>query len=269
MKSHLVAAIGVLAAISHSLAAQTREIPVIDLGKPVAVARDLVGSVNGIRELSDGRVLVNDAKRLRLLMLDRSLATASVIADSMPGDLSYGNRSTSIIPFDGDSTLLVDLTGRSYLVLDGRGALARVMSPARPGDLQFTAGAGFDTRGRMIYRSSVFPHFEAPVKGKPYTPPTFPDSSPLIRADFDTRAADTLAWLRSPRLLISTTYLEGGGIQLSPIIVALSTLDDWTILPDHTVAILRGQDYHIDWIAPDGTHSSTLAPAVRLEANDR
>jgi hypothetical protein len=33
--------------------------------------------------------------------------------------------------------------------------------------------------------------------------------------------------------------------------------DAWTMLPDGTVAIVRGTDYHIDWIHPDGSRSST------------
>src|SRR5262249_17843501 len=34
-------------------------------------------------------------------------------------------------------------------------------------------------------------------------------------------------------------------------------VDDWTVLPDGSVAILRGADYHIDWIDADGTRTSS------------
>jgi len=33
--------------------------------------------------------------------------------------------------------------------------------------------------------------------------------------------------------------------------------DEWVVLPDGTVAIVRAQDYHVDWLAPDGTKTST------------
>ncbi|HYV99412.1 MAG TPA: hypothetical protein VE967_18280, partial [Gemmatimonadaceae bacterium] len=56
---------------------------------------------------------------------------------------------------------------------------------------------------------------------------------------------------------ISSTQLPGGGISLSPVINPLATLDDWAVLPDGTIAILRGLDYHVDWIAPDGSRTSS------------
>jgi hypothetical protein len=37
----------------------------------------------------------------------------------------------------------------------------------------------------------------------------------------------------------------------------MPTVDEWTMLPDGTVAIVRGHDYHIDWIAPDGKVTSS------------
>lgn len=37
----------------------------------------------------------------------------------------------------------------------------------------------------------------------------------------------------------------------------MPVVDDWTLLPDGTLAVVRGSDYHVDWIAPDGARSST------------
>src|SRR6185503_18984716 len=33
--------------------------------------------------------------------------------------------------------------------------------------------------------------------------------------------------------------------------------DDWAVLHDGSVAVLRGSDYHIDWIRSDGSKSSS------------
>jgi hypothetical protein len=33
--------------------------------------------------------------------------------------------------------------------------------------------------------------------------------------------------------------------------------DEWAMLSDGTIAIVRSQDYHIDWVDPDGTRRST------------
>jgi hypothetical protein len=216
-----------------------------------------------VRELSDGRVVVNDAGRRRLLLFDKELASVSVIADTAPGrKAQYGARPSAIVQYVGDSTLFVDVAGRGFLVLDGAGNVARVMSAPRPNDVATMPNASmgaptFDKSGRLIYRGFLFPSFKAPVAGKAYTPPTMPDSAPLLRADFDTRVADTIAWLRVPTIKVNTIFLPNGGVTLTPVFSPISTIDDWTALPDGSVAILRGNDYHIDWISADGTRSST------------
>jgi len=39
--------------------------------------------------------------------------------------------------------------------------------------------------------------------------------------------------------------------------------DDWALLPDGTVALVRGRDYHVDWLAPDGT--MTASPKIPFQ----
>jgi hypothetical protein len=240
-----------------------KPIPIRTLAPVEAASTDRLGFVSGVRELSDGSVIVNDAGKRRLLAFDRSLGTIRVIADTTAGSKAqYGPRSTGIIPYTGDSTLLVDVAGRAFLVIDGKGTIARVMSAPRPNDVASMTNAGlgapgFDRQGRLVYRTVLMPAFKAPVVGKPYTPPTMPDSAPLLRADFDKRTADTIAWLRTPVIRVSSAPLPNGGVVLTPLFSPISTIDDWTVLPDGSVAILRGADYHIDWIDRDGARSST------------
>ena len=258
--SLLVAALLVVA--SRRSTAQN-QIPIRTLAPVEAASTERLGFISGVRELSDGSVIVNDAGKRRLLAFDRSLGTVRVIADTTPGSKAqYGPRSTGIIPYTGDSTLLVDLAGRAFLVIDAKGTIARVMSAPRPNDIASMTNAGlgtpgFDRHGRLVYRTVLMPAFKAPVVGKPYTPPTMPDSAPLLRADFDKRAADTIAWLRTPVIKVSSTPLPNGGVVLTPRFSPISTIDDWTVLPDGWIAILRGGDYHIDWIDPNGVRSST------------
>ena len=250
-----------LIAVATTAPAQ-KTIPVRQLDVE-ATSSEAIGYLNGVRQLSDGRVIVNDVGRRRVLLFDKSLTTAQVIADTMPGrKTQYGGRGSAIVEYTGDSTLFVDITGRGFLVLDGSGVVTRAMSAPRPNDVATMANASFgaarfDKSGRLIYRSSLFPAFKAPVVGKAYTPPVMPDSAPLLRADFDTRAADTIAWLRVPMIKVNTIFLPNGGVTLTPVFSPISTIDDWTALSDGSVAILRGSDYHIDWIWADGTRSST------------
>ena len=253
--------IGALAA-SHRMSAQP-SIPVRILGPAEATSTEKLGFVSGLRELSDGTVIVNDAGKRRLIAFDRTLGRVRVIADTSPGTKAqYGPRSTGIIAYAGDSTLLVDAAGRAFLVIDGQGNVARVMSAPRPNDVTSMTNAGlgapgFDRQGRLVYRTMLMPAFKAPVVGKPYTPPTMPDSAPLLRADFDKRRADTIAWLRTPVIRVSSTPLSNGGVVLTPLFAPISTIDDWAVLPDGSIAVLRGADYHIDWIDASGARSSS------------
>ncbi|HSA55929.1 MAG TPA: hypothetical protein VLE53_09500 [Gemmatimonadaceae bacterium] len=255
--------LGVAIALSMpAVVGAQNEIPVREVGPAEAASSETVGFLYGLRELSDGRVLVNDAGRRRLLLFDRALAQAKILADSAAGTpVAYGARPTGIIPYLGDSTLLIDQSARAFLVLDPEGKVARVMSPPRAGDIGFMwnpaiGTPGFDAGGRLIYRSWLMPTFRAPEQGKPFVPPQLPDSAPILAGDFDRRAADTLGWVRVPKRRTSVTPVPGG-VRLSAMINPLSTIDDWTLLPDGTIAMLRGQDYHIDWINPDGTRWSS------------
>jgi hypothetical protein len=238
-------------------------IPVREVGNPEAVSADTVGYLYGVRELSDGRVLANDAAGRRLILFDATLARATIIADSTTATrVLYGKRPTGIIPYAGDSTLLIDVTSRTFLVVDPDGKVPRVMSPPRANDVPFlwnpaVGSPRFDPKGNLVYRTFIMPAFHLPEPGKPFTPPVMPDSAPLLRGDFDRRSADTIAWIGIPRTKITTTSGANGSITLRALITPLAFVDDWTMLTDGTIAILRGRDYHIDWVHPDGTRWSS------------
>lgn len=262
MTTHQRCLLLVAAVATSPLAAQTK-IPVRTLTTPDARSTAEIGAISGVRELSDGRVIVNESGKRRLVVLDKALGVALTIADTVSGSkIQYGPRPTGMIPYVADSTLFVDAAGRAFLVVDGAGNVARVMSAPRPNDVASMTNPGlgspgFDRNGRLIYRTLLMPAFKAPIAGKPYTPPTMPDSAPLLRADFDKRAADTIAWLRTPVIKVNSAALPNGGVVLTPMFSPISTIDDWTVLPDGSVAIVRGADYHIDWVDANGTRSSS------------
>ena len=61
-----------------------------------AVSSEPLRSLQGVRELPDGRVLVNDGAARRLLLMDSTLHTVGVVLDSL-AELSnfYGTRAGS------------------------------------------------------------------------------------------------------------------------------------------------------------------------------
>ena len=45
-------------------------------------------------------------------------------------------------------------------------------------------------------------------------------------------------------------------------------VDDWAVLSDGSIAIVRGQDYHVDFLNADGTIAIGDQDPVRLAALD-
>jgi hypothetical protein len=232
------------------------------LGATQAITKEAVGVVTLARQLPNGRIIVNDAGKRRLLLVDSTLQTFAVIADSTSGAVnSYGQRPGALIPYVADSTLYLDATAGSLLVIDPNGKVTRVMSPPRPGDNNILANTntgfpGFDSRGRMVYRTA-YPRVPQQTRDGSITMGQPPDSAPLIRVDLDTRKADTVGALKLPRQVANSITMPNGGTMSMSTPAPLPTIDDWSLLSDGSIAILRGRDYHIDWILPDGSKRST------------
>lgn len=242
--------------------AQQQSIKPRPLGAVQATSKELLGLPTVVRSLSDGSAIVNDVARRRLLKFDASLSNYSVVADSTSGSVNgYGPRSGALIPYVADSSLFLDPTAGSFLVIDPAGKVTRVMSPPRPNDngaIASTVGgfAGFDSKGRMVYRTSYRSQMQQLRDGSIQMAPPV-DSAPLLRVDLDTRRADTVGHLKLARMIPSTMTMPNGGTMTMQRSAPLAAIDDWAVLSDGTIAIVRGGDYHIDFIKPDGSKSAT------------
>jgi hypothetical protein len=250
--------------------------PIRQLGRRVAISTDSLANVAGIRQLSDGRVIVNDNGKRRLLMFDSTLSHSVVIADSTSSTKKmYGAAPGGILRYRGDTTIFVDPVALSMLVIDPRGVIVRTVAPPRPSDaLALTISLGnavMDANGRVVYRSvagqclpsgQCMYSYHMPVPDT--TSKTLPsyamhDSVAIIRGDIATHVIDTVGFIAVPALG-SNKFANNpdGSVTItttmsSPIPIA----DDWTVVADGTVAFVRDLDYHIDWVNPDGTRGST------------
>lgn len=224
-------------------------------------------SISGIRRLPGGSVLVNDANRRQLVLFDSSLAHARVIADtSSRSEYSYGLRpkAGALIPYVADSTIFADNESSVLLVINPVGEIVNVVAPVRARDLNtIVAGqngkSSFDASGRLIYASARA--FDLglflPAPGEGPKTVTHPDSAPIVRADFDERSVDTIAMIK---IAVQKTVLirsNAGGVSPMVAVNPLPASDDWTMMPDGTIAIVRVKDYHMDWISPDGKLTSS------------
>src|SRR5262249_45182745 len=136
-------------------------------------------------------------------------------------------------------------------------AVARVASLPRSQDAAALANntttlAGLDARGRLVYRGLT--RVKQVVNGG-MTTAVFPDSIDIDRIDLATRRVDTVGYFKVSSTKMIITQTEHGMTvngQLNP----LQTVDDWAVLSSGAVAIIRGQDYHVDLVRPDGSLSA-------------
>jgi len=247
---------------------------VVDLPEPTTRTVERLGVVLGVRQGADGKVLVNDALRRQMLLFDTTLTHRVVVMDSTAGtSTSYGPVPTALIAFTGDSSLFADWKSQTVVVLDGHGTITRTIALPRPQDIIALNGAssGFDARGRLVFQS-----------GRPGAPPSESDTARtamavldsllVLRADLDARRVDTIARIARPVMKVMTQKSSGGTLTTLYAPDPLQPVDNWAVLSNGGVAIVRGHDYHIDWIDADGsTRSSAKLPFEwkRLSDDDK
>jgi len=264
-----------IVAIAASTAFAQQRPPIRQLGAVTAVSTERFANVTSVRALSNGSILVNDVPGRRVLMFDPALSKFTVVADSTSATANaYGGRIGSLIAYRGDSSIFVDPSSVSMLIIDPAGKVARVVAIPRAQDantLGTPAGnAAFDAQGRLVYRAGL--GFGGPGGGQvrtivggpgsgsatPAIPqiPEPPDSAFVVRVDLATRKLDTVGVIRTPKIKFETKTDDRGGISISSLINPLPVVDDWVITSDGSIAFVRGKDYHVDLVKPDGTKVS-------------
>jgi hypothetical protein len=242
------------------------------IGRLERTTSDSLASAAAALPLAGGRVLVNDIAARRLLLFDSTLSHPQVIADTTSATANaYGTRPGTLIRYRGDTAVYIDIGSISMLVIGPTGAIVRVMA-APPGNAQLLIGSvfgtpGFDARGRLVYfgggglgigAMSLCCVGTMPANGLGSQFRGVSDSAFVVRADLATRVTDTVAVIKIPK--VKTVFnADAAGLLLSiqTTRYPLPLVDDWVVVPDGSIAVVRGRDYHIDWIAPDGTSTSS------------
>jgi hypothetical protein len=232
-----------------------------------AVSTELLGAITSVRELPDGRVLLNDGTRRRLLIMDTTLNTVEIVLDSLSEIANaYGIRAGALIPARGDTTFFVDPASLAIVVIDEHGRIVRVRSVWRAEHVTYVTSAigsfgyaGADAHGRIVYRIAARPAPPAvpPPAGVPYFPPQ-PDSAFLVAVDLDTRRLDTLTAIAIPKRNQTVRQMPQGGYSIDVMVNPMPAEDQWAIRPDGTLAIARWRDYRVDFLdTRDGTWRSS------------
>ena len=254
-------------------AAGAQQQPPIRQLPPIA-ARSSVqwNNIIGVRALPGGRVLVNDIVGRKVVLLDSTLAAVTIVADTTPAtSTAYSGRIASIIPFRGDSTLFVDPQSMSMMVVDPNGKMTRVMALPRAEDAPalsgaFSANAALDPKGRLVYRAPFRFIRNGPpptnASGLPMMPPP-PESAMIVRVDLATRRLDTIGVIKIPKVNLQVSQDDKGNMRITSELNPLPVVDEWAVLADGTVAFVRGQDYHVEFLSPDGAKQT--APKIPFD----
>jgi hypothetical protein len=270
-----IALLSAAALLTASGAVAQQQPPIRPLGSVIATSTETFGPNVFVRHVKNG-VLVNDVAGRRVLMFDPALTTFSVVADSTPATASaYSGRTGNLIPYRGDSSLFIDAQSTSMLVIDESGKVGRVMAIPRAQDAgvfgNATFGATYHPSGRIVFspiprpdpvamRNVMAAQMGVGGGGSGQAPPampTAPDSGAVLAVNLQSRQVDTLGWRKTPKMKMDVQRNENGGVMMRTIANPLPTVDDWAIMADGSIAFVRGRDYHVDWLRPDGTRESS------------
>lgn len=226
----------------------------VRLDRPAAVFPEDFGTIQTVREMPDGRVLVADPLGQELYLVDMAAGTRRVIGAQGQGPREY-RQPDAVWPLPGDSTLLVDLGNGRLTVLGPDLAFHRTRpisqgGPPRPGSpLVIALPQGVDRRGNIYFRAL------GGGMGPGQEPP---DSADVLRLGAQGAAEPVTRVKIEDRTITRSGSAGNQNVSMAP--VPLSAQDAWGVAPDGRVAVARSGDYHLEWIAPDG--SVTRGPAV-------
>jgi hypothetical protein len=198
--------------------------------------------------LRDGRVLMLDPRERRLAVLDSTLSSLTTVFDQQTaGPLRFPGGAATMFEARGDSIWVYDPPARGFRVLDPLLRVVRRQGVANPdlGPILSAPNAQFaqDGTGRLIFlRSLPFgplkPGLNAPGRW------TF-----ISRTDLVSPKVDSLDAVRNDGPRTRAVLNKNGSIAgMSLVLPLVESGDAWAVTSDGTVGIIRGDDFHVDWI---------------------
>jgi hypothetical protein len=232
-----------LAASSAGVAAQGA--PRTALSKPDATFPEPFSNVAGLRELSDGRVVLSDRLEQSVSILSLTTGDITPVGRQGQGPGEY-TMPGALFAWPGDSSLLFDVGGMRGLAIAPNGTVGRTVDFQMPGGLPIMP-QGVDARGKIYTR-----------------PPSLlraghsqPDSTPIVRFAGGEPATDTVAWMKTTGVGEGVmAFRSSGGAAPAVRMTPYATEDGWVVAPDGRIALVRAADYHVEWIGSDGRRTA-------------
>jgi hypothetical protein len=229
--------------------------PLRTLSKPDLEYAEPFSCISGLRELSDGRIVVADQREKTLQIINLRTGATVKVGREGQGPEEWG-LPAGLFAAGGDTTLLWDQGNRRFMPILPNGTTGKAfMADISGGGMTIIAAPrGVDRQGRVYMPG---PSFSAGGGGAPVAA----DSIAILRFDPATTKVDTLGFHRVPKADIQT---QSSGSRSMVMLMAPNSLvpqATWTVTPDGRVAILQPDPYHLEWLS--ASKVKTMGPTIR------
>lgn len=236
-------------ALTFASAAAAQSLPLTRLDRPNATFATPFSHLVGLRELADGRLIVADRIEAEVRLIDLRTGSSRVLGRQGSGPGEY-TRPFALYPGRGDTTLVLDLSGRRLLRVgpDGRFSDAVTRLPTVRGG--FKPPQGVDTEGRVYLDLEgilVTATMAAAERG----------AAPIYRWTPGGQV-DSIGELRFPPV-------RTGGGDLSGPVPPYQPRDAWAVDQAGRVVIVRQSPYRVEWILPNRP-TPIIGPSIPTEA---
>ena len=219
------------------LQAGTPQVPRVEFTKPAVTVDAEFSQIRGVRELSDGRILVSDRIEQKVMAINPRTGASAVVGrvGSGPGEYRFP---TSLYATPGDSAILIDEGNSRVAVIGPDARIKRVWSLMLPGAGAPMGSRGRDARGRFYIQIPSWIHSRGPGK----------DSVVIVRFDETSNRVDTLTVIKGST---PPPHPEYSPVPRIPMVI-FAPQDGWAVAPDGAFAVVRSGDYHVEWTTADG-----------------
>jgi hypothetical protein len=207
------------------------------LSTPNAALGEEFSAIRGVRELTDGRLLVSDYIDQRVVLVDMTRGTV-LLKVGKGGGPNEARLPTRLVPVPGDSTILADVGNSRLLLLDGQGRAVRTIPAERHGVMGVR---GVDVGGFLYYA----------VPGWAQEGGALPnDSVRVIKWNPRTGSVETVAVVQGERM---RSDIRSPARNPRIPTIGYAAQDAWVVSEAGVLRIVRAEGYRVEIHAPGST----------------
>jgi hypothetical protein len=241
--------------------AYAQTVEVRRLGAPIATYGHEFTTIDGVRELSTGRVIALDSRDRAIHFIEAGLKAGRKIGRDGDGPGEF-RLPTRIFAIGGDSSLVRDeARGSNYLLITGDGKTGPLIATKDSAYDAVRAGLAWatDARGGFYYGLMAATMF---------------DSMTIMRWDRRQRRDSLGRYDPEPKSPLYTERPEVrksplGGFSYKPKNMPFKTYDQWAVAPDGRIAIVTSKPYRVTLRNANGSRvAGPVVPFTPIQVND-